>query len=559
MINSRLSPNCFLSFAMAIEALVDSSPKLQNDADTAGLCVLIVNAILATLGGNGREVVHIFFWAVAAMCRGNDRVITSCARAGVPSVAVRALASCSKMLAAEAALNVLSIFTSPLESAAVLNSSGMSLVHESSFVPASGHTKQAVSALLTSDEAVSRLAAFSRAASKRGKYENVQTALTIMLAAATADFDATKSVLERTSVTGSIDTSPAAVASSSSGLVQSCIASLMNDRFPELCTHFLAKLVPISVFACDVLDRGGISVLLACFHSKCSISMLKCSLSALVVLATYNQKHFIVNLENLPWCEISVAIQALLQKMKETRENKRHRDFLAEAVRLLQILSSLPISFHFRTISFMLSSQAIEIVLCCAISSHACSDPERRGFILSSLQFVLTLMDFDLSIKPDRDVKTAPCKQSAKPVADFRIDADDYQSAASLVDVAPLIPNLLKLFASCISGVVSASQFDTQGTTDVGEVLTSMNATNDEQRAITFCILKILTFLVDNPLAADVTGAAGGVELLVKLFLFGEEEHKAAVLVVLRRLHSHNDMNRQILARLIGLLSSAQL
>jgi hypothetical protein len=60
-------------------------------------------------------------------------------------------------------------------------------------------------------------------------------------------------------------------------------------------------------------------------------------------------------------------------------------------------------------------------------------------------------------------------------------------------------------------------------------------------------------------LAADVTGAAGGVELLVKLFLFGEEEHKAAVLVVLRRLHSHNDMNRQILARLIGLLSSAQL
>ena len=81
----------------------------------------------------------------------------------------------------------------------------------------------------------------------------------------------------------------------------------------------------------------------------------------------------------------------------------------------------------------------------------------------------------------------------------------------------------------------------------------SIGVSNDKDGAILICILKVLTFLVDNPSAADVTGAAGGVELLVKLFLLGEEEHKAAVLVVLRMLHAHNDMNRQILARLIGL------
>jgi hypothetical protein len=534
---------------MAIEALVDSSYKLQNDAAGAGLCVLIVNAILATIGGNGHEVVHTYFWAVAAMCRGNDRVTSSFARAGVPSAAVRALASCSKMLAAEAALDVLSIYTSPPETLAATNSAGTSSFHELSSFPASSLTQLAVSALLTSDEAVSRLTAFARASTKHGKTGSVRIALTIMLTAATVDFDATASVLERTSSKGSSpNIGHAAVASSSSSLVQSCIASLMNDCFPHLCTQLLDMLAPVSVFACEVLNRGGLSVLLACLHSKRSLSTLKCSLSALGVLASNHQQQFILILESLPWSEISVAVEALLQRLHESRENGKFHDLLAGAVRLLRIFSSLPISFHFRMVSFMLSSKAIEIVLRCAISSHACSSPQLRGFILAALEFVLTLMDFDMSIKPVRDLKAASLNGLA-------LDVGDYQSAASLVDVAPVIPDLLNLFASCISALGTASQSGNQGTQDVGDVPPSISVNNEENRAILLCILRVLMFLVDNPLAADVTGAAGGVELLVKLFLLGEKEHKSIVLSVLRMLHAHNDMNRQILGRIIGLLN----
>ncbi len=538
---------------MAIEALVHSSSKLQNDADTAGVCVLLVNAILATIGSNGHDVVHTYFWAVAALCRGNDRVASSFARAGMPSAAVRALASCSKMLAAEAALDVLSIYTSPPETLAVTSSAAASGFNESSF-SSSSPTTLAVSALLTSDVAVAKLAAFARAATKHGRAGSVQIALTVMLAAATVDFDATASVLERTSSNSSSSKSgDASVPNSSSALVQSCMDSIMKDRFPQLCLQLLAKMVPVYVFACEVLNRGGVSVLLASLHSKRSRTVLKCILSALATLAVHHQQQFITSLESMPWCQISVALEALLQKITELRES-RHYGVLSDAVQLLQAFSSLPISFHFRIMSFLLSSKTIEIVLQCAVSSHAVSAPELRGFILTALNFVLALMEFDLSIKPVRDSKAAFCKLSAVSVGGFPLDVSDYQSAASLVDVAPVIPDLLNLFSSCMSKLGAASHSDNVGAPDTGDVLPPISTSNDKDGAILLCILKVLTFLVDNPSAADVTGAAGGVELLVKLFLLGEEEHKAAVLVVLRMLHAHNDMNRQILARLIGLL-----
>jgi hypothetical protein len=536
------------SFAMAIEVVVGSSAKLQSDADAAGLSALLVNAVLTSISGNSHEVVHIYFWAIAAMCHGNASVISSFARAGAPGAAVRALASCSKMLTAEAALDVLSLFTLPPETYTVRNVPGASSVHELSSSAALSQSKLAVSALLTSDQAVARLAAFARSASKHGRFGSVQTVLAVMLAVVSSDFNTAALTLERTSAAGSGSLNAAGVASSGSALVQSCIASLMQDRFPQLCTQLLAKLVPISGCACEVFNRGGISVLFACLHSKHSVSVLKCTLSTLAVLASHHQQQFVSGLESAQWCEISVAIDAVLQRLKGLREHKKQQHLLADVVRLLQSFCTLPISFHFRMMSFILSSKAIETLLLCIISPHICSNPEMRSSILATLEFVLKLMDFDMSIKPVRDNRAAPTRASAATAV---VDGE-YQSATSLVDVAPLIPEILNLFSSCISAISAVNQ-GTQYDADRASLLIS---SNDEQRAILLCILKVLTFLVDNPLAADVTGAAGGVELLVKLFLFGEEDHKAAVLVVLRMLHAHNDMNRQILARLIGLLHS---
>jgi hypothetical protein len=534
---------------MAIEVIVASSPKLQSDADAAGLCVLLVNAILTSIGGNNLEVVHIYFWAILSMCHGNSSVISSFARAGAPGAAVRALASCSKMLTAEAALDVLSLFILPLDTSAVRSMPDASSVHEFSSSAAISQSKLAVSALLTSDQAVARLATFARSASKHGRFGSVQTVLTVMLAAISLDFHTTALLLERASAACSSDnTIPAAVASSGSALVQSCMASLMQDRFTQLCAQLLAKLVPISVCACEVFNRGGILVLFASMHSKHSVSMLKCTLSALALLASRHQQQFVSSLESAQWCEISEAISTLLQRLKALQEHRKQEYLLSDIVRLLQIFCSLPISFHFRMMSFILSSKAIETLLLCVVSPHVCSNPELRSSILDTLHFVLTLMDFDMSIKPVRDSRAASASASAAAAV---LDGE-YQSATSLVDVAPLIPEILNLFSSCISAISAGNQ----GAQHDALRASSLIDSNVEQRAILLCILKVLTFLVDNPLAADVTGAAGGVELLVKLFLFGEEEHKATVLVVLRMLHAHNDMNRQILARLIGLFPS---
>jgi len=543
---------------MAIEALTDSSSKSQNDADAAGLCVVLVNAILTSMsGGSGHEVVHTYLWAIAAMCRGNNSVISSFARAGVPSAAVRTLASCSKMLAAEAALDVLSLYMHTQEAPAVASSAAT--ISE----PASAtldHIKLAAGALLTSDEAVTRLAVFARTASKYGRCGSLHTALAVMLATATVDFGTTASVLERAcSKSSSNDRVSSASSSSGSALVQTCIASLMNDRCPHLCIDLLAKLVLISAFAREVIERGGISVLFARLYSNSSSSMLKGILSTLVLLASKHQQQFVSSLESMLWCEVSVAVEALLKMMKIMLENRKQHIMLADAIQLLHIFASLPTNFHFRMMSFMLSSQAIEIVLRCVINSHVCSAPELRGSIHTALEFVLTLMEFDLSIKPDRESKTSPRKPAAASAGGFVLDGGEYQSAASLVDVAPILPDLFNLFASCMNSATSAPHSGNQSTSqDIAAVPPSSIDSDIVQRAILRCIIRVLTFLVDNPLAADVTGAAGGVELLMKLFLFGEEEHKAAVLVVLRMLHAHNDMNRQIMARLIGLLATVE-
>jgi hypothetical protein len=540
---------------MAVEALVDSSSKLQNDADAVGLGVLLVNSILTSIGGNGHEVLHHFFWAIAAMCRGNTSVVSSFARAGAPGACVRALASCSKSLVAEAALDVLSLFVVPLETAAVPNPAVAPALNDMPFSGAIGHTKLAVSQLLTSDQAVSKLAAFAKAASKHGRSISTHIALTTVLAAATLDFATTASVLERTSSKSSSDNARPS-ASSCGSLVQSCISCIVNNHSPQLCTQLIAKLVPISVFAREFINHGGISVLFACMHSNYSLSSFKFAASALVELATHQEDQFISGLESAAWCEIAAAVDALLQKMKELREKRMQQAILADGVKMLQMLSSLPISFHFRMMSLMLSSMAIEIVLCCVISSHICSDPELRGCILAALQFVLTLMDFDLSIKPVRDSKTAHGRAPAVTTGAFMLDAGEYHSAASLIDVAPLIPDLLNLFSSSISAVIATSDSGKDPQNALENASQSISDSSKEHRAILLCILRVLIFLVDNPLAADVTGAAGGIELLVKLFLFGEEEHKKTVLTVLRMLHAHNDMNRQILARLIGLMTS---
>ena len=542
---------------MAIEALTDSNSKPQNDAEAVGICVSLVNAILTSIGGTGREVVHTYLWAVAAMCRGNYNVISSFARAGAPSAAVRTLASCSSKLAAEAALDVLSFYMHTPEAPAFVSSSAaISAPSSATF----DHNKLAAGALLSSEEAVTRLALFARAASKHGRSDSLHTALTVMLAAATVDFATTASVLERMSSKSSRnDKNLAASSSSDSALVQACITCLMNDRCPQLCIQLLAKLVPISAFALELFALGGISVLFARLYSNSSLTMLTYILPSLVLLASQHQEQFVLSLENMLWCEVSVAVEALLQIMKGMRENRKQQLLLADAVQLLQIFASIPTNFHFRMMSFMLSSQAIEILLRTVINPHVCSAPELRCLIITALEFVVKLMEFDLSIKPVYDSKTSPSKPSAVTSGGFIADVGEYQSAASLIDVAPILPHLLNLFASCINSITAVSHSANQGTSqEIAAESPSSIDHDDVQRAILRCILKVLTFLVDNPLAADVTGAAGGVELLMKLFLFGEEEHKAAVLVVLRMLHAHNDMNRQILARLIGLLATLQ-
>ncbi len=534
---------------------MDSNSALQNEADAAGFCVLLVNSILSLIGGNGHEVVHHFFWAITAMSRSNDRVISSFARAGAPGACVRGLASCPKLLIAEAALDVLILFMVPLQTSNDFCPGMHSSLHDMSASGELSHAKLAVSALLTSDQAVARLTALFKAASRHGRANSIRNALIVMLSAATLDFGATASVLERSSSKSiSGDTSHPAVASSSGALVQSCISSLKNNHFPQLCSQLIAKLSPISNFACNLMNDGGIKVLLACMRSNLSPSSLKCILSSLAIIANHHQDQFVSNFESIAWYEISTAVVALLQRMKELREKKRQQVILTDSVRLLQILSSLPISFHFRMNSLMLTSMAIEIVLCCVISTHICSDPEMRGSILIALQFVLNLMEFDLSIKPNRDLKTAHDKVSSNTTGGFILDVGEYQSATSLVDVAPLIPDLLNLLATSIHAIMATSNSG-KGDEKVPEDSTSITDSSNEHRAILLCILKVLSFLVDNPLAADVAGAAGGIELLVKLYLFGEEDHKATVITVLRVLHTHNDMNRQILARLIGLLT----
>jgi hypothetical protein len=330
----------------------------------------------------------------------------------------------------------------------------------------------------------------------------------------------------------------------------------MNDICTLACSQLLLRLVPISVFAREFLNREGVSVLFTFIHSKASFRNLKYIIATILALEVHHHQQFISSLESMQWREISAAVEALLQRIKaSSHDNRNQPDLLSDIVRLLSVFSSVPFSFHFRIMSFMLSSQAIEIVLRFAIIRHDSPASEPRASALAALRFVLALMDFDLSIKPVCDLKPSLSKSSSATAGGFALDSDEYQSAAALTDVAPLLPDLLGLLASSIKSVMSNSPCTTQAH-KVSDASQLSIEDYDQHREIIFCILKVLTFLVDNPLAADVIGAAGGIELLVKLIIFGEEGNKADALSILRMLHSRNHLNRQILARLTGSWSS---